>query len=91
LLRDGSWLMSRHRERLGRLAAGLQARSPLATLGRGYALVTAEPRGPVLRDAAAVQPGARIRVRLQRGALIATVDAVERAAGDESANPPVRK
>jgi len=77
LLRAGPWLLSRQRERLARLAAGLEARSPLATLGRGYALVTTLPEGRLLRDAAAVTPGSRLRVGLQRGVLTAVVETVE--------------
>jgi exodeoxyribonuclease VII large subunit len=77
LLRAGPWLLASRRERLARLAAALEGRSPLATLRRGYALVTTEPAGAVLRDAAAAPPGSRIRVRLQQGALTATVDRIE--------------
>jgi exodeoxyribonuclease VII large subunit len=60
-----------------RLAAGarlLESVSPLATLGRGYAIVH-DAGGVVVRDAADVAPGARVRARLARGALECTVDA----------------
>jgi exodeoxyribonuclease VII large subunit len=77
LLRAGPWLLASRRERLARLAAGLEGRSPLATLRRGYALVTTEPTGAVLRDAVMAPPGSRIRVRLQQGMLTATVDTIE--------------
>jgi len=40
--------------------------SPLATLERGYAIVT-DADGKVLRDSAVLQPGDRITARLARG------------------------
>jgi exodeoxyribonuclease VII large subunit len=51
-----------------RLAATLQALSPLATLARGYAIVLG-PDGAVLRDAGRVAVGDRVRVRMARGEL----------------------
>ena len=51
----------------------LHAVSPLATLDRGYALVTRED-GRLLHDAADAPPGTRIEARLGRGRLRATVD-----------------
>ena len=50
--------------------------SPLATLERGYAIVT-DAGGKVLTDSGAVARGAAIDVRLARGGLAATVDAVK--------------
>lgn len=55
-------------ERLQRLAATLQALSPLATLARGYAIVL-DQSGVVLRDAGRVAVGARLRVRMAHGEL----------------------
>ncbi len=53
----------------------LHAVSPLATLDRGYAIITlAEDQ--VLRDAAAAPRGTRIEARLGRGRLRATVDEI---------------
>jgi len=49
--------------------------SPLATLERGYAIVTAAD-GKVLTDSAAVKRGSAIDVRLARGGVAATVDKV---------------
>lgn len=62
------------RARLRVAAAALDGLSPLAVLGRGYALVWDEARTRILRDAAAVRPGERISVTLARGELKATVD-----------------
>jgi len=47
----------------------LNAVSPLATLGRGYAIATRASDATILRDAAAVEAGEDIRVRLARGTL----------------------
>ena len=63
------------RVRLAGDARALNTVSPLATLERGYAIVTAEADGAVLRDAAEAGPGTRVKARLARGALVATVDA----------------
>ena len=60
----------------GRLQAALQtlhATSPLATLGRGYAIVTRAVDGAVLRDPAGVPAGTDIDARLARGTLRARV------------------
>ncbi|HET7306420.1 MAG TPA: exodeoxyribonuclease VII large subunit [Gammaproteobacteria bacterium] len=54
---------------------GLQTVSPLATLGRGYAIVS-DGDGKVLTDVAAVQPGTAIRARLARGELTAKVQQI---------------
>jgi exodeoxyribonuclease VII large subunit len=57
---------------LSRLAASLDGLSPLAVLGRGYALVWDEQEGALLRDAAETEAGRPLRIRLDRGALRAT-------------------
>ncbi|HWN05870.1 MAG TPA: exodeoxyribonuclease VII large subunit [Steroidobacteraceae bacterium] len=60
----------------GRLQAALQtlhATSPLATLGRGYAIVTRAADGAVLRDPAGAPPGTDIDARLALGTLRARV------------------
>ena len=62
------------RERLLPLVRTLHAVSPLATLGRGYAIVSAE-NGTILRDAADARPGMLIEARLAHGRLRARVDA----------------
>ena len=58
--------------RMSRLAASLDALSPLAVLARGYAIATDES-GHVLKDASEVTCGQGVRVRLGRGRLTATV------------------
>ena len=57
-----------------RLAArALDSVSPLATLDRGYAIVSEEESGTILTDASRVPKGARIRAQLSSGVLRATV------------------
>ena len=55
--------------RLGTTAARLESLSPLGVLGRGYAVCWDADRTRIIRDAATVAPGDRVRVRLERGEL----------------------
>ena len=55
--------------RTGALAARLEALSPLAVLGRGYAVAWNETRTAIIRRAAQVTAGERIRVTLHEGEL----------------------
>ncbi len=52
---------------------GLEAMSPLATLARGYAIVTLAASGAVLRDPAAAPPGTELEARVAGGRLRARV------------------
>ncbi len=52
---------------------GLEAMSPLATLARGYAIVTLAANGAVLRDPAEAPPGTELEARVTRGRLRARV------------------
>jgi exodeoxyribonuclease VII large subunit len=61
------------RERLMPLVRTLQAVSPLATLDRGYAIVSREGGG-ILRDAAQAPPGTIIEARLAAGRIRAKVE-----------------
>jgi exodeoxyribonuclease VII large subunit len=67
-------LLERRRASLDHTGARLQALSPLATLGRGYAIVRS--KAEALRDATDVQPGDVLDVQLAAGSLGATVDEV---------------
>jgi exodeoxyribonuclease VII large subunit len=60
------------RERLLPLVRTLQAVSPLATLGRGYAIVSG-PDGRILRDAAEAPSGTLIEARLAHGRIRAKI------------------
>jgi exodeoxyribonuclease VII large subunit len=61
------------RRRLGSAAARIDALSPLAVLGRGYAVCWDGAKQTILRDAAAVADGSTVRVTLHRGELACTV------------------
>jgi exodeoxyribonuclease VII large subunit len=63
--------------RLGLVSHGLQAISPLATLSRGFAVVTRLADGAVLHTAAAVNAGDDIEARLASGRLRACVTSKE--------------
>ena len=67
-------LLERRRSSLDHCGARLQALSPLATLGRGYAIVRAG--SGALRDATAVAAGDRVEIELARGGLGAVVEDV---------------
>jgi len=55
--------------RLRGAAARLESLSPLAVLARGYAVCWNEDRTAIIRDAAAVERGDRVHVKLERGEL----------------------
>ena len=57
------------------IGAQMAALSPLAVLDRGYAM--AQKQGTIVRDAAQVAPGERVKIRLAKGAFEATVDKVD--------------
>jgi exodeoxyribonuclease VII large subunit len=62
------------RQRLARAAGGLEARSPLATLARGYAIVTRVQDGAIVQSPADAPPGTPIQARLREGRLRARVE-----------------
>jgi len=64
--------LARARHRLALAQRALDAVSPLATLARGYAIVT-RADGALVTDANAVAPGEEIEAHLARGVLIARV------------------
>jgi exodeoxyribonuclease VII large subunit len=68
----------RFRSRIDGAAGRLNALSPLNILERGYSLVFDE-EGKLVKDAAQVQPGERIRARLHRGEIRARVEPDERS------------
>jgi exodeoxyribonuclease VII large subunit len=66
---------ARHRSdgQLRGAAARLEALSPLAVLGRGYAVCWNGDRTAIIRDAGTVAAGERVRVTLARGELACEV------------------
>lgn len=70
------------RQRLGELAAGLDAMSPLKVLGRGFAMVT-DGEGRVLRRALDVPVGAQVTAALAEGRLLCRVEDREAQAGSD--------
>ena len=59
-------------QRLALASRTLDAVSPLATLGRGFAVVSRVDDGALLRDAAQAPAGTEIEARLAKGRLRAT-------------------
>ena len=56
------------------LSRALEAVSPLATLGRGYAIVRKHPEGDIIRDAKQLKSGEQLLTQLQHGSVISTVN-----------------
>ncbi len=66
---------SRQRSRLAELARALDAVSPLATLDRGYAIITSHPDGKLIRSVDSTAAGRQIKASLVDGSLLCSVDA----------------
>ncbi len=77
LVPAGQRAPERAQARLGSLSARLDALSPLAVLGRGFAVARRARDGRILRRAADVAPGDDVRLQLGEGALRASVSEVE--------------
>jgi len=71
-------------------AARLASLSPLAVLGRGYAVAWNEDRTRVLRDVADTSVGDRIRVRLAKGELQCDVQTKSTSTDDSEKNGGTR-
>lgn len=72
----GQQLLATTERSIALAAARLDDLSPLAILGRGYA-VCYGPEGAIVRSAVEVVPGEHVQVRLARGRLGCTVEATE--------------
>ena len=69
--------LEQRRNRLGQLARDLHTLSPLNTLGRGYAIVSRERDGRIVRASREVETGERVNARLAKGGIVCEVVAVE--------------
>ncbi|MBN1193441.1 MAG: exodeoxyribonuclease VII large subunit [Coriobacteriia bacterium] len=76
VLAVGQEMVAAGEREIAAFAARLDDLSPLAILGRGYA-VCYEKGGAILRSIDGVSPGQQVRVRLANGSLGCTVDQVE--------------
>ena len=72
-------ILDARRRRFGELAARLDALSPLAVLGRGYALARRAEDGGIVRRAADVVVGDELEVQLSEGAIGAVVTRLDPA------------
>jgi exodeoxyribonuclease VII large subunit len=63
------------RQRLAGVQAGLRTLGPLATLERGYAIVSRRDTGQIVRSVSQVQPRLGIEIRVGDGHFAGTVDA----------------
>lgn len=83
--RSASGLLASASRELELATRAVRASDPARWLGRGYAIVR-DAEGRVVRDAAALQPGERVAVRLARGAFRASVEEIEMSPPDEQSD-----
>jgi exodeoxyribonuclease VII large subunit len=74
--------LANSRHRLNIAVRALNAVSPLATLDRGYAIVTDAKSGRVLTNAAQAKAGDPIGARLSKGTISATVTGIANPSSD---------
>lgn len=68
--------LSHARNRMAVALRALDTVSPLATLSRGYAIVSRADNDEILTQAERVRPGEKVTARLHKGKLTCTVDAI---------------
>ena len=69
-------VLADRQRRLAVACKSLDTTSPLATLDRGYSIVTRAKDGSIARKATAIRPGEQVKARLAKGQLLCTVDEV---------------
>jgi exodeoxyribonuclease VII large subunit len=74
-------------QQLALACKSLDTISPLATLDRGYAIVTRQADNRVLHAASSVKPGEQVAARLAEGQLLCTVDKCLDAAIEKTSIP----
>ena len=84
LLHGMEQTLAAQQKRMGRLAAALDALSPLKVLGRGYAIARDE-NGRVLTGVEQIEPGEAFDLRLADGTLACRVEERKCLNGDEKA------
>jgi exodeoxyribonuclease VII large subunit len=68
--------LERSHQRLASMSRALDTVSPLATLDRGYAIVSRLPQRTVLRTARDAAPGDKVEARVAHGRLVCSVETV---------------
>ncbi len=81
LLRTARRDSEKRTHRLSSLTLHLRQLSPLLILGRGYAIVH-KPDGSIVREAASVAPGDRLRILVSRGEIDALAEAAHNQPGE---------
>ena len=66
--------LGEERTRVRSIQRAFEAVGPQQTLERGYAIITREETGEILRDASSIREGERIHARLKSGSVIAKVE-----------------
>jgi exodeoxyribonuclease VII large subunit len=77
LARVGEYALERGRHRLALAAERLRGVDPLATLARGYSVMTRSSDGTPVRTTRDAQVGEQVRIQLRDGTLLATVTEVD--------------
>jgi exodeoxyribonuclease VII large subunit len=80
---SGAGIVAKRKQQLMLAARALDSVSPLATLERGYSIVSDAASGRILTDVSAIKPGTEIRAQLARGTLQATVSKTENGNADD--------
>ena len=76
LINSIQYRLKQHKQQILAISQTLNAVSPLATLNRGYALVSEAATGKIIRSAGQVKVGDGLTIRLAKGTLKSTVDEI---------------
>jgi exodeoxyribonuclease VII large subunit len=80
---SGAGIVANRKQQLLLAARALDSVSPLATLERGYSIVSDAVTGKILTDVNAVKEGTKIHAQLARGTFQATVNKTENGSSDD--------
>lgn len=70
-------IMDERKQRLSSLSRALDGVSPLATIGRGYAIVRTHPGKEIVRTVENLKSGEQIEAQLREGKIICTIDELQ--------------